>query len=33
MWINHTLTNNVSLKDGAAWLDFTKGKSFPGKTV
>ena len=31
LWVNHTLTSETELRDGAAWFNFTKNISFDGK--
>lgn len=33
MWINYTIESGVNRKNGAAWLDFTKNKSFEGNSI
>jgi len=33
LWINYTLGHNGSIKDGRAWLEFAKNRSFPGNNL
>ena len=31
MWVNYSTTNNIDVKDGTQWLEFSKNKTFQGR--
>jgi len=32
MWINYTIETNIDRRDGEAWQEFTRNKSFQSKS-
>lgn len=33
MWVNYSSTNNVDVKDGRSWQEFSKNKTFKSKLL